>query len=265
MMRLWIISILTLLLPIVGCTEKQTSPKQPSIEGLTLEQLRADTDNELIPAFLFVITTFLVDQSQADDISVCYEKLLQRSIRFLDQRAFQANGFNASLGTGIQAGPLFECLTRMGAIRLGQTTLVVEPGAEIPFTQAPINQEQIVKYSAAGGELTSVSLQNGDIGWMLTARPDPESPLHIHTRIQPVFTPRGLLNWPGAQRYIQKMSHRFEEGRLDVSLRDGDFIILAVKDAANRDLAPLEQFLFLQSGAKSKLRLYVIMCVKAEA
>ena len=263
-MRVEITLSLALAVLMTGCAENKARHPQPSIEGLTLADLRSETAEKPAPVIFFLITTFLVDQTQANEVLKCYEKLPRGSIQFLDREAFDANGFFASRGTGMQVGPLGDCLIQAGATRLGQTNLIIEAGAEVPFSETLITQEQTIKYISPGGDPAVISLQNGILGWMLTARSDPAAPMNVHTQIQPVFTPQGLRNWPGAERYIQKMSHRFDSGRLDVSLREADFVVLGVKEAADRDLTTLEQLLFLQPGIRPKLRLYIIMCVKAE-
>ena len=236
----------------------------PSIEGLTLADLQPTVTEKPAPVMFFMVTTFLVDAARAESVRSCYESLPQGAIRFLDRNAFEANGFFASLGTGMQAGAVGDCLARMGAERFGQASLVLEAGAEMPFSEAFINEERTISYVAAGGGFERVSLHYGTLGWSLTARPDPTSPGRIHARILPVFTPRGLLSWPGAERYARIMEHRVDAGRFDISMREADFVVLGVDRSSFEEMTTLERLLFLHPGTKDKIRLYVVFCVKAE-
>lgn len=263
-MKLWILFILIPAVLLIGCVESPAPARQPSTEGVTLADLRSEVAEKPAPVMLFMVTTYLVDEAYAEAVQGCYDILPQDAIRFLDKKAFEANGFFASQGTGMQAGVVGDCLVRMGARQQGQTTLMLDAGAEVPFSETIIAQEQTIPYTSAGGGSETVSLQNGTLGWLLTARPDPEFPRRIHARIQPVFTPQGVLNWPGSEQYARKMAYRFDEGRFDVSFREADFVVLGSKRDSVEAMTTFERLLFLQPGGKPKMRLYVIICVKAE-
>jgi hypothetical protein len=213
---------------------------------------------------LFMVTTFLVDEERAASIRSCYESLPQGAIRFLDKKAFETNGFFASQGTGMQAGTVARCLSQMGAEESGRASLILGPGLEMPFSEVFLDEERPLSYTADGGGSETVTLQYGTLGWTLTARPDATIPGRVHARIQPVFTPRGLLNWPGAEHYAQKMEHRFGAGRFDVSLREADFVVLGVARDSFEEMTTFERLLFLHPGRHDKTRLYVVYCVKAE-
>jgi hypothetical protein len=264
-MRYWTVCIFVFTAMMAGCDDNVVPRvSQPSIDGLTLADLQPAVIEKPAPVMLFMVTTFLVDAERAASVRSCYESLPQGGIRFLDKKAFEANGFFASIGTGMQVGDVDRCLSQMGAEQYGRANFVLDAGTEMPFSEAFINEERTISYVAAGGGSESVLLHYGTLGWMLTVRPDTTSPGRVHVRVQPVFTPRGLLNWPGAERYAKKMEHRIEAGRFDVSLREADFVVLGVGCDSIEEMTPLEQLLFLHSGRKDKMRLYVIMCVKAE-
>jgi hypothetical protein len=73
------------------------------------------------------------------------------------------------------------------------------------------------------------------------------------------------MNWPGVERIAQKLSHRFDAVRFDVSLREADFVILGVNRDSIDELTFAERLLFLHPGKNGKVRLYAIMCVKGMA
>lgn len=264
-MRYLTVSIFVFTAMMAGCDDNVVPRvRQASIDGLTLADLQPTVIEKPAPVMLFMVTTFLMDAERAASVRSCYEDLPQGAIRFLDKKAFEANGFFVSMGTGMQTGAVGRCLSQMGAEQFGQANLILDAGTEMPFSEVFIDAERTLSYAADGGGSETVTLQYGNLGWTLTARPDPTTPGRVHTRIQPVFTPRGLLNWPGAERYARKMEHRIEAGRFDVSLRDADFVVLGVIRDSFEEMTTLEQILFMQPGRKDKMLLYVIMCVKVE-
>jgi hypothetical protein len=247
-----------------GCVQEASRVPQPSTEGVKLEELKPKLVENPSRVIFFGAINYLVDPARAASVRDCYESLPGGTIRFFDTQAFEENGFFAVRGTGMQFSDLDACLSLFGAERLGQTSLVLDADAEMPFSETFIDREQIITYATAGGGSATMLLQNGTLGWWLTARSNPALPRQVHARILPIFMPHGLMNWPGAEHYAQKMVHRFTESRFDVSLREGDFVVLGVKCNSIEGLTPFQRLLFLRSGDKPKIRLYVIYCVKAK-
>jgi hypothetical protein len=262
MMKFGFLYTLVLVVVLAGCNSSTTPDRQPSIDGITLADLRPAFTESMPPVMLFMITTYLVDESHLQSVRGCYDSLPQDSIRFLDKTAFEANGFFASYGSGMAIGPVGDCLIRMGAEQYNQMSLILDAGLESPFSETVVEEETITYVVSESNTLTQ-SLSNGVIGWELTARPDPTVPGRVRARIVPVFSPRGIMNWPGVERIAQKLSHRFDAVRFDVSLREADFVILGVNRDSIDELTSLERLLFLHPGKNGKVRLYAIMCVKA--
>jgi len=262
-MRLLFFFILIPVVWMTGCDTPAPESLGPSVEGVTLADLRPDVMEKPMPVMLFLVTTYLVDAAYAEEMQSCYI-VAGGAIRFWDKKAFEENGFLAARGTGMQAGLVNACLVRLGAQRLGQTTLMLDAGTEVPFSETGVGQEQTVSYRTAGGGTAAVSLQNGRLGWHLTAQPNRDLSGQVSVQVVPVFVPQGIRNWPGAEEYVQKMAHRFNECRFDVSLREADFVLLSLKHDPEEELTAFQRLLFGQPGGKPQMRLYVISCVKAE-
>lgn len=257
------IIIIALAAMLAGCGGEVEPILQPSVEGITMADLQSTVTESPAPVLLFMVTTYLVQESHLEAVRSCYEILPQDPIRFRDKEAFEANGLFASLGSGMMMGPVGSCLVRMGAEQLGNASLILNPGAEMPFTASSID-ERMVSYIVEESREKTVPLYNGTLSWTLTARPDPASPRRARIRVEPVFTPRGIMNWPGAESFAQKMSYRFETAGFDVLLREADFVILSVNRDALEEMTTLEKLLFLHSGRQDKVRLYAIVFIKAE-
>ena len=248
-----------------GCGVEQANVPGPSLEGITVADLSPTVtpDSDRPPVLLFMVTTYLVDESYLDAVKNCYNSLPHEIIKFANKAAFEANGFSAFYGTGMAMGPVSDCLVRMGADRYGQASLILEAGSEQMFSTAFIENDK-VEYISAEGDAKEVSLHNGTLGWAMTAQPDPSAPRRVLTHVEPIFLPHGLRHWPGAEKLAQKMSHRFGAAGFDVSLREADFVLLSVDRDSFAELTPLERLLFIHPGRRNKLRIFAVLCVKVQ-
>jgi hypothetical protein len=263
-MRFWACFILVGAVLAAGCAEPVAQRDSASVEGVTLGELMPPERTRRASVMHFWVQMYVMDTDHAAAVRECYTPLSEGGIRFLDYQAFVDNGFFAAMGIGSQAGPLADCLRRMGARQYGQANLVTDAGEETPFWQVYIDKAT-VSYTAVDEGQTEITLLDGDLSWSLTARLDPTLPDRIRVRIRPVFLPRGLKYWPGAERLTQQMTSRFSEGRLDVSLRPAEFVVLATQHDTLDELTPLERLLFTHhEGREARLRLFVIMFIKAE-
>jgi hypothetical protein len=257
-LNLWVVWWVT------GCVQEAPRVPLPSTEGVKLEALNPKLEENPSRVIFFEAINYLVDPAHSSSIRDCYHSLPEGGVRFFDKQAFEENGFFAVRGTGMQFNDLNTCLLLFGAERVGQTTLVLESDAEMPLSEKYIDREQIITYATADGSSSTMLLQNGTLGWWLTARSNPAYAGQVHARIFPIFMPHGLINWPGVEHYSQKMVRRFTESRFDVSFREGDFVVLGVNSDSIEKMTPFQRLLFLGSGDKpKKIRLYIIYCVKA--
>ena len=257
-------SILVMAIGLSGCGDSANiADRQPSIEGITLADLAVPAAETRTPVLLFMVTTYLVDASYLEAVRSCYEGLPQDLIRFSDKHAFESHGFWASQGTGMDMGPVGDCLVLMGAELYGHSTLILDTGLESPFSATAIEHETLAILSS-DGVAQSVVLRNGSLGWMLTAGVQPGTARRATVRVEPVFTPHGLMNWPVAEHLAQRMATRIDTGRFDVSMREADFVILAVHRDSLDELTPLEQHLFVHPGREKKVKVFAIVCVKLE-
>lgn len=264
MIRQGIFFILAWTVLIAGCgSSEETSFRQPSIEGLTLADLQSTVAESPPPVLMFMVAAYLVDAEQLEAVRGCFDSLPQSPIRFRDKKAFEANGLLASHGTGMAMGPVSDCLVRMGAKQDGHISLVLNAGMESPFSSIYVDGETVT-YLSAEGDRRTVSLHNGVLGWTLTAQPDATVPRRVQVTIEPVFSPQGIMNWPGAERLTQKLGYRFEDLGFEVLLREADFVMLSVNRDSVDEMTTLERLLFMSPARPDKVRLYAIICAQVQ-
>lgn len=260
-MKLWIYVILALLFGAFGC-QTPTSPapvRQPSVEGLILQDLMSPDPTRPEPVVVFLISLYHVLPEQTPAVWMCCESVPPKTIAFSDAQAFSANGFAAMMGSSAYLSGLLSCLEKMGAVRFGQTSLVINPDTEMPFGEFAIAEQMTVRDGA-----DAVKLRSGNLGWKLKANLEPPSLQTISTQIEPVFAPYQAATWPGAERYAEHLTHRFKSGQMNVLFREGDFMVLTARHDNEDEMTDLERILFFQPGPCPQTRLYVLVFVRAE-
>jgi hypothetical protein len=257
--------ILAVTIVMAGCVEHEAAaPRRPlAIDGLTLADLQPTVAETQPPVLMFMVIGYLADEPHAEAVRGCFDSLPQSPIRFRDKTAFEANGLWAAHGTGMAMGPVGDCLLRMGAEQYGQTALMLNPGMNSAFSKVFID-EQAVAYVSAEGDKRTVSLRNGVLGWVLTAQREATAAGRVRVTIKPVFSPQGIMNWPGAERLAQQLGHRFEDLGFEVLLGEADFVMLSVNRDAFDEMSELERLLFMHPGKRDKVFIYAIICAQVQ-
>lgn len=259
-MKLLVYVILAQAVLVVGCTSPApTSPSGPTIKGIKIQDIASPQNVASEPVIAFLVTVFHIEPLQLPQVWTCCEMLPQNAIRYSDPRAFEANGFAAAMGSGRQLSALLGCLKQTGAVQFGQTNLLANPDAETPFIEIPIGRKLDILDGA-----DPVSLRNGTLSWSVNGHLDAPSLRRAAAVIEPIFIPQMLSNWPGAERYAEKVTHRFPSGRMEAAFKEGDFIVLTARHSDETQMSDLERLFFYHSGNRPRIRLYVIVFVGVE-
>jgi len=260
-MILWIYVILALFLGALGCQSPTVpaSVTQPSVKGLKMHDLIPPDYGRTEPVVVFLVTLYHILPEQTPAAWMCCEGMPPKAIAFSDAQAFSANGFAAMMGSGIYLSGLLGCLEKMGAVRFGQNTLVVNPDSEMPFSEFPVAGQMTLRHGT-----DVVKLKNGTLGWKLKAHLEPPSLLSIAAEIEPVFVPHQVAAWPGAERYAEQLTYRFQSGQMKASFREGDFLVLTARHDNEAEMTDLERILFFQPDPRPRTRLYVLVFARAE-
>ncbi|GEM_PF-1092625 len=266
MIRQEIFLILALTILMAGCTEHEAAaPRRPlSIDGVTLADLQPTVTEPPPPVLMFMVVGYLADEQQLEAVRGCFESLPQGPIRFRDKSAFEANGLLAAHGTGMEIGPVGDCLLRMGAQQNGQTALILNPGMDSPFSSVFIEEHAVV-YLTAEGDKRTVSLRNGLLSWVLTTQPEATAAGRVRVTIEPVFSPQGILHWPSFERIAQQLGHRFEDLGFEATLREADFVMLSVNRNSFDEMSELERLLFTVPDRDGKVVIYAIICAQVQS
>ncbi len=262
-MKLWIYNVVLWLFIVAGCTPvppgRSERPDRPSVEGLKIQDLRNPDIEHSDPVVVFLITSYHFSPSQLPAVWSCCEGLSQEAIAFADKQGFEGSGFAGAMGTATQLGTLWNCLRQAGAIRFNQSTLLVNPNAEMPFGRIFINNQTSIKDAG-----DAVSLRKGYLSW--TVKPYLNAPSFRQTAVElvPMFMPEVLAAWPGADQFTLKMSHRFKSGQLSALFQEGDFIVLTGRHDDPQQMTDVERALFFEPDQQPYMRLYVVVFVRVD-
>lgn len=260
-MRPWIYIILTPLLGTLGChwPASPVSVPQPSVEGVTLQDLKSADIKRAEPVVIFLVTQYHLLPEQTPTAWTCSDGVPKKTLTFSDAESFTANGFAAFMGHNIHLGSLLSCLEQVGATRFGQASLLINPDTEMFFSHV-----FVAGHLAVRDGMDSINLRNGTLGWKLKAHLEPPSLRTVTAEIEPVFVPHQIAAWPGAEQYTEQRSHRFQSGRMTASFREGDFIVLTARHDNEKDMQDIESLLFFQQGTRPRTLLYVVVFARVE-
>ena len=262
-MNHWILYIAILML-LAGCGGDQVRRPSAAVSGVTIAEILPTVTETPMPVLSFMMTTFLVDAEHFESVQACFYDLSQDTVRFRDKEAFASNGFFAAMGVGMLLGPMDGCLGRRGIQRIGQASLMMNPGFDLSFGDVHIHETQSVDYYTVEGEKNTTSFRSGTLSWTLLAEPDPDYPRRIRATIEPVYTPWAAQSWAGSDVLARHMVRHFETGRFDVPLRVSDFIVLGPRHSSLDKFTAFERLFFGSPGESNTIRFYVILCLGTE-
>ncbi|NLK40503.1 MAG: hypothetical protein GX298_00415 [Planctomycetes bacterium] len=247
-----------------GCVN-EPSPVQPIVlEGIKLADIMPTVSEQPPPVTSFLMTTYLVDQQQVAALRVCMESFSTQAFRYKAIKAFESNGLFAAKGSGLQIHSLIECFRQQGVRQIGQGRLAMNPGYELPFGAVAISGSREITWVTADNLETKTFLANGTLCWLLKTQKDQYSPGRILASVEPVFTPWTVQQLLEMDDFALKMAHRFDAGRFEALLRESDFMVLGPRHDSIDEFTELERLLFVTPDARTKFRMYVIVCVDAE-
>jgi hypothetical protein len=247
----------------MGCAQRpaRTLPLQPQSQKLTLLDLKPTNASKAQPQIAFEIITFELPKAKVQEIGVALASFIPKGVRFRDESLFSKNGLFLFRGKSDERGQLTQQLRLLNAKRTMRTTLMtLDKTAELfPTNTFPV--ERYIFSVSYGDQSTAQAFLPGQIGWMitpaLTLRRDA-----VEVNIAPVYAPfegASIRLAAGRNEYGETP---FPQGQFNLTMQEGDFVILAPSRAATQ--TSLDKMLFEPSEKKDVIQLYVIVFIRAD-
>ncbi|MBN2512443.1 MAG: hypothetical protein JXB18_05845 [Sedimentisphaerales bacterium] len=236
----------------------KTSPISAS-ERLTLQDLGPVKTPDFQNQINFDIVTFEIEHARIESLNKALESFHAKNVTFQNQGLYTANGISVSHGKSKRGSELVGILSSVGAVRVARTVLTTLDQTPELFTAITLQRQHYVFFTTATE--ISRSFDPGHIGWMikpkLTSREN-----FIELEMMPAFSPLIKIRVPQADTPDEYRATNLPPGRLECTLEQGDFLILA--PTRNPTRTTIDAMLFNAQKNPGKIRLYVLIFNAAE-
>jgi hypothetical protein len=249
-----------LLLPFFsGCGENAVLTPAPQYQKLTLQDLKPAGAPQFQPQIIFDIVTFEIAEDGVKDIAPILAQFNPQGVRIGNKELFTQNGLGVYYGKGGDSDKLVSQLRILNARRAMRTSLMTMDKTDELFTTATFPVERYVFSTFYGNRKVGQAFRPGRIGFVITSsltlRRD-----SIDVKVVPAYVPEDGANIRMTVGKDELGQKPFGQGRFEVQMREGDFLVLAPNRVPTE--TTLDKMLFGPQGAKNKMRLYVILFVR---
>ncbi|MCI0498635.1 MAG: hypothetical protein L0Y36_02995 [Planctomycetales bacterium] len=232
--------------------------------GLKLSDLQ-DT-SPLHPDAEFLIElrvlTYALKTDSADALAAVFAALAQTDVRCANRDAFAANGLAVGTGRGEQSARVAQMLYEIGAVRIGQTKLLIPPDQIEVLSRSYLPNAAPILYSPSRNSTAEMNLSAGSMGWIMSARPDPRLPKKVQLNLVPAYWQQGgedLRLWMGKPAVDYQP---VQAGQVLVRIEEGSFVLLGPARTPP-DQTTLDKILFFLPARRPQVQFFVIICDKA--
>lgn len=227
----------------------------PPQKKLTVQDLKPSNTYQFQPRIIFEIITFELPAGRVKDITPALASFGQADVQFRDKTYFSTNGLSLFRGSSEAGDKLTSQLRFLEAQRAMRTNLMTMDKADELFSTAAFSVERYVFSTDYGDQASGKTFLPGQIGWLitpgLTVRRDV-----IEVKMMPVYMSLGGadIRLAAGQKEYDPV---FERGRVELMMREGDFLVLAPTRLTTQ--TTLDKMLFDTDGKKDAMRLYVVI------
>jgi hypothetical protein len=251
-----------LLLPFFpGCGKESAQTSPPQYQKLTLQDLKPADVRPFQPQIFFDLVTFEIPVDKVKDVAPAMTQFDLPNIRFYNKELFWKNGLSAYYGRGEDGDKLSSQLRLLNARHIVRTSLMTMDKADELFSTTIFPVERYVFSTVYGDRKVGQAFGPGKIGWTitpsLTVRRDT-----VNVKIVPAYVSAEGANTRIAAVKGELGQKPFGQGRFEVMMQEGDFLVLAPGRVPTE--TTLDKMLFGLQSAKDRIRLYVILFIRAE-
>lgn len=255
---------LSLLWFVSGCEIPQEQPLGSQFDEMATLKItdledpsQGDSHSELLMEFR--VLTYTLSHDKISDLIPLYEKLSKKDVRCINRTTFVENGFSVGVGTLSDGSNVARYLSKIGAVRTGQSQLTLPAEKTDVFSSAWINASEILHVSDSSGSDTVISRGPGLIGWTLAAKPDPRLRGMAQVKVSAAFWQKGFEDIRILMGKEPLQFEVFGAGQFLARIAEGGFILLGPGRNVP-ELNTLDKKLFYLSGKRPKIQLFVIIC-----
>ncbi len=255
-----VIVLINALFYLAGCmhapaqANAQLTPKR-----LTLQDLGPVKTPHFQNQISFDIVTFEIEDSQVELLNKSLQTFRPKNITFQNQSLYPSNGIVVGEGKSVRGPELVEILSSVGAVRVTRKVLTTLDQSSELFATITLQQHRNVFFST--NTQTSRTFDPGYIGWTikpkLTSREN-----SIELQMTPTYCPLVKLRLHQTNSDEDYRGIHLPPGRLDCTLEQGDFLILAPGRVPTS--TTIDAMLFNVEQNPGKIRLYVVIFNAAE-
>ena len=243
-----------------GCLHDQTKADSlSSSERLTLQDLGPVKTPNFQNQISFDIVTFEIEHNQVESLNQALQTFRPKNVTFQNQSLYASNGITVGEGKSVRGSELVGVLSSVGAVRVTRKVLSTLDQTSELFATITLQQQRNVFFTT--NTQISRSFDPGYIGWVikpkLTSREN-----SIQLQIIPAYSPLVKLRLPQTDTQDDYQGTNLPPGRLDCTLEQGDFIVLA--PARVPTSTTIDAMLFNTEQNPGKIRLYVLIFNTAE-
>ncbi len=232
---------------LTGCEQSKRSTAQTAFPGIKISDIAPTFSDRLGPQIVFQIFTFEFPAQRVLELERFFANLRLQPFRFVNYKAFKANGFSAGFGRGREWNSVAEQLRRTEAQETSTNTLIVFDNKGDAIGVVWVDAGQTIFYFGEDGSVASLSPGMGRLILQLKAEPVPEVRGATQVVIQPVFRQGmegGLGRLAGRDEFDEKV---FSFARFTLKMSDGDFVLLGPSEY-KKDKTLLSDLFFTGRG-----------------
>lgn len=242
-----------------GCRKSSAKIPPPPAEKLTLQDLKSPKVSQNQPQILFELVTFELPAEKVKDIENVLSPFNLLDVRIGNKELFPKNGLSVFSGKGNDGDSLVSQLRSLEVKRIMRTSLITMDKADEFFATTAFPVDRYMFSILYGDRKAGQTLRPGQIGFMitpgLTVRKD-----SVHVKIVPTYVAAEAEKIGLVIGNVELGRRPFEQGKLEVMMQEGDFLILAPIRVPTE--TTLDKMLFGPEDAQNKMRLYVILFVQ---
>jgi len=241
----------------VGCGKRsaRSTIVPPPQKRLTVQDLKPSNSYQFQTRIIFEIVTFEVPAGRVKDIAPALASFGQAEVRFRDKTYFSTNGLSLFRGSSEAGDKLTSQLRFLEAQRTMRSDLMTIDKADELFSTAAFSVERHIFSTNYEDHTVGKMFLPGQIGWLITPTLTIRRDV-IGAAMMPVYMSLGGSNirLAAGQKEYDTI---FERGRVELLMREGDFVVLAPTRLTTQ--TTLDKMLFGADGKKDTMRLYVII------
>jgi hypothetical protein len=242
-----------------GCGKESAQTLPPQYQKLTLKDLKPADARSSQPQIFFDLVTFEIPDDKVQEITLAMAGFDSPNLRFYNKELFCKNGLGAYYGRGEDGDKLSSQLRLLGAKRMVRTNLVTVDKADELFSTTIFPVERYVFSTLYGDRTIGQVFGPGKIGWVITPSLTVRRDI-VNVKIVPAYVSAEGSSIRIAAGKDELGQKPFGQGRFEVTMQEGDFLVLAPGRVPTE--TTVDKMLFGPQDAKDKMRLYVILFVR---